>query len=175
MRQAVVKNIFRFILLVLLQVLVLDSVPFHGYIVPYVFVLFILLLPLEINKSLMLVLAFITGLTLDFFGNTLGLEAAALVFMAFVRPAVLRLYFPTLEADPGDEPGIRKLGFYGFLRYSFTLILIYQLILTFLELFSFRQFFDFLYESVLNAVVTTLAVMILVLLFTKRKKRLALR
>lgn len=175
MKHAVTKNIFRFVLLVLLQVMVLDNVPFQGYIVPYVFVLFILLLPIDINKSFLLILAFITGITIDFFGNTLGLQAAALVFMAFARPAVLRLYFPRMEVDPGDEPGLKKLGFYGFLRYSFTLILFHQLILTFLELFSFREFFDFLYESVINAAVTTLAVMILVLLFTKRKKRLALR
>ncbi|MBE0650937.1 MAG: rod shape-determining protein MreD [Bacteroidales bacterium] len=171
MKQPVVKNIFRFFLLILLQVLVLDNVPFHGYIIPYVYVLFILLLPFQTNRSLLLFLAFVTGLVIDAFGNTLGLHAAALVFMAFLRPGVLRFYFPRLEADPNDEPGIAKLGFSGFLRYAFTLILFHQLTLTFLELFSFRHFFNTLYEIGLNAVITTLVVIVLELLFAKRKKR----
>lgn len=175
MNQLVVKNIIRFILLVLLQVLVLDNVQFHGFIIPYVYVMFILLLPFQINKSWLLILAFVMGITIDFFGNTLGLHAGALVFMAFVRPGVLRFYFPRLEADPNDEPGIRKLGFWGFLRYAFTLILLEQIVLTFLELFSFRHFFTYLYQAGLNAITTTAAIIILDLLFVKRQKRRSLR
>ncbi len=171
MNQPVVKYILRFFLLILLQVLVLDNVPFHGYIVPYVYVMFILLLPFQINKSLLLLLAFLTGITIDIFGNTLGLHTAALVFIAFARPGILHFYFPHLEADPSEEPSIAKLGFYGFLRYSFTLILLHQLALTFLELFSFHHFFNALYEVGLNALVTTMAIMVIELLFVKRKKR----
>ena len=175
MNQPVVKNILRFFLLIILQVLVLDNVPFHGYIVPYVYVLFILLLPFQINKSLLLLLAFLTGIVIDVFGNTLGLHTAALVFIAFARPGILRFYFPRLEADPSEEPGISKLGFYGFLRYSFTLILLHQIALTFLELFSFHNFFNSLYEIGLNALVTTLTIMVIELLFVQRKKRVARR
>jgi rod shape-determining protein MreD len=175
MNQSVVKNIIRFLLLILLQVLVLDNVPFQGYIIPYVYVLFILLLPFQINKSMLLMLAFVTGLVIDVFGNTLGLHTAALVFVAFLRPGVLRFYFPRLEADPNDEPGIAKLGFSGFLRYSFTLIVLHQFTLTFLELFSFRHFFNSLYEIALNAVVTTLVILVIELLFAKRKRRPARR
>ncbi len=175
MNQPAVKNIVRFILLILLQVLVLDNIPFQGFIIPYVYVLFILLLPFQINRSALLLLAFGTGLVIDVFGNTLGLHTAALVFIAFLRPGVLRFYFPRLETDPNDEPGIAKLGFSGFFRYAFTLILIHQFTLTFLELFSFRHFFHALYEVGLNAAVTTLVVLIVELLFAKRKKRLRRR
>ncbi len=171
MNQPVVKNILRFLLLILLQVLVLDNVPFHGYIVPYVYVLFILLLPFQINKSLLLLLAFLMGIIIDVFGNTLGLHTAALVFIAFARPGILRFYFPRLESDPSEEPNVVKLGFYGFLRYSFTLILLHQFALTFLELFTFQHFFNSLYNIGLNALATTLAIMVIELLFVKRKKR----
>ncbi len=170
MNQPVVKHTIRFILLVLLQVLVLDNVQFYGFILPYVYVMFILLLPFQISKSWLLILAFVMGITIDFFGNTLGLHAAALVFMAFARPGVLRFYFPRLEADPNDEPGILKLGFWGFLRYAFTLVLLEQIVLTFLELFSFRHLFTYLYQAGLNAIVTTAAIVILHMLFVKRRK-----
>lgn len=174
MNQPVVKHIIRFLLLVLLQVLVLDNIQFHGFIIPYIYVMFILLLPLQINKSQLLILAFVMGITIDFFGNTLGLHTAALVFMAYARPGVLRFYFPRLEADLNEEPGLRKLGFSGFLRYVFTLVLLEQIALTFLELFSFRHLFTYLYQAGLNAIATTAAIVILDLLFVKRKKRRSL-
>lgn len=166
------KHIIRFILLILLQVWVLDNVAFNGFIIPYAYVLFILLLPFEINRSLMLLLAFVTGLTVDFFGNSLGLHAASLTLLAFARPGVLRFYFPRFETQLGDEPGIPKLGLIGFFKYAFTLILLFQLALVFLEVFSFHHFFSLLWQAILGTVATTLAVTILELLFAKRKKRL---
>jgi hypothetical protein len=165
------KHFIRFILLILFQVWVLDNISFGGFIIPYAYVLFILLLPFQINKSLMLLLAFGTGLVIDYFGNTLGLHASALVLLAFARPGVLRFYFPRLETQPGDEPGIPKLGLMGFFRYALTLILLFQTALVFLEVFSFRHFFSLLGQAALGAVATTLAVTILDLLFSRRKRR----
>jgi len=171
MNNVVVKNSIRFILLVLLQVLVLDTVQFSGYITPALFLLFILLLPLDINKSLLLLLAFFTGLTVDYFENTLGMQAAAVVFMAFARPGVLKFYFPTLEYAKGEEPGLAKLGVSGFLKYAFTLVLFQQTALTFLEVFSFHNILHTLYEILVNAGVTTLVLLVTVLLFTPQKRR----
>jgi len=98
MNNLYLKNSIRFVLLVLFQVLVLDQVHFGGYVIPYVYIIFILLLPFDIPKSLLLILAFGAGLTIDFFGNTLGLHTAALVMLAFARPGVLRLYLKKTEA-----------------------------------------------------------------------------
>ncbi len=166
-----VKNIIRFLLLVLFQVLVLDQVSLGGYVIPYVYVLFILLLPFDIPKSLLLILAFGTGLTIDFFGNTLGLHAAALVFLAFARPGVLRFYFKKIEYLPGEEPSIVKLGFGGFLKYSVTLIFLHHLVLFYLETFSFHNFFFTLNHVFVNSLASEIGVMILVMLFTKRERR----
>ncbi|MBN2637528.1 MAG: rod shape-determining protein MreD [Bacteroidales bacterium] len=158
-------------LLILLQVWVLDNVSLGGFVIPYAYVLFVLLLPFNINKSLMLIIAFFTGLIMDFFGNTLGLHAASLVLMAFARPAVLNFYFPRIETQPGDEPGINKLGMGGFIKYAFSLILIFQIALTFLEVFTFHHFFALIWQSVLGAFATTFVVLLLELLFARRNKR----
>ncbi len=171
MNNPVVKNIVRFVLLVLLQVLVFDTVQFGGYVVPYVFILFVLLLPLGINKSLLLVLAFLTGLTVDFFENTMGLQTAALVFMAFARPGVIRFYFPGLEFEKGEEPGLLKLGVTGFFKYTLTLALFYQFILTFLQVFSFRHVLRSLSQILINGVVTTAVILVVMMLFSRREHR----
>ena len=76
------RNIIRFVILVLLQVLVLDNIQISGHIVPHFYVLFILLMPFETPNWLLLLTAFALGLSVDMFNHTLGMHAAATVFMA---------------------------------------------------------------------------------------------
>ena len=73
----VLKNIFRFIILVLVQVLVLNNIQFLGYINPYIYILFILSLPVRTPRWASLLLAFVLGLTIDIFANTPGMHASA--------------------------------------------------------------------------------------------------
>ncbi len=171
MNNVYVKNIIRFALLTLFQVLVLDTIQFGGYVIPYVYLLFILLLPFDTNKSLLLLLAFSAGLSIDFFENTLGLHTAAVVFMAFARPGVIKFYFPTLEHAKGEEPGLSKLGVGGFLKYTFTLVLFHQILLTFLEVFSLHDFLNTFSHILINALVTTLGIFITVMLFTSQRRK----
>jgi rod shape-determining protein MreD len=76
----IIKHSIRFVLFILLQVFVLNTIPpLHQFIVPYVYFLYILWLPLGISRVWLLVLAFLFGLTLDYFTGTLGLHAAPCV------------------------------------------------------------------------------------------------
>lgn len=165
-----IRNIVRFIALILIQVLVLNHMNLSGYINPYVYVLFILLLPVQINKSALLLLAFITGLTIDLFGNTLGLHAASTVLLAYARPGILRLFFKNLEFSADEEPNISKLKPVGFLKYTLVLVFIHHTALFFLEVFSFNGFLSTLSRIALSTLVTTLMIMTLALLFASRKK-----
>jgi rod shape-determining protein MreD len=141
-----------------------------GYINPYVYVLFILLLPVQFNKSALLFLAFLTGLTIDFFGNTLGLHAASTVLLAYARPGILRLFFKNLEFFADEEPSISKLKLGGFLKYTLVLVLIHHTALFFLEVFSFHGFLSTISRIGLSTLISTLMIMTLVLLFASRKK-----
>src|SRR6188768_1775689 len=90
----ILQHVIRFLFVVGLQVVLLNHVQWNGYINPYIYILFILLLPVEIPNWLLLVLALFTGLVIDAFGNSGGMHAAATVFMAFARPGMLRLIAP---------------------------------------------------------------------------------
>ena len=76
-----IRNILRFFTVILLQVLLLDNVQLGGYLSPYFYVIFIILLPFESPKWLLLCLAFLLGLSVDLFNGTPGMHAAASVFM----------------------------------------------------------------------------------------------
>jgi rod shape-determining protein MreD len=86
-------NSVRFILAVAAQVLVCNHIDFLGYINPLVYIYFILLFPLNANRSLFLVIAFLFGLTVDMFSDTGGAHAAACVVIAYARPVILRFAF----------------------------------------------------------------------------------
>ncbi len=166
-----IKHGLRFLILVLLQVLVLNKVSINGFLIPYVYLLFILLLPFDTNKNYVLILGFFTGLTIDFFGNSLGLHAAATTLLAFARPVVLNFLFPKMEFLPHEEPNIGKLGLSGFLKYVFILVLINHLALIFLEVFNLHYFLSELLQVFLNAFFTTFSIIVLVILFSRNRIR----
>ncbi len=170
MNSQTVKNIIRFVLLISLQVLVLNNMSLMGYVTLYPYLLFLLLLRVDINKTNLLLLGFFTGLTVDFFQNTLGMQAAAATLLVFARPAVLNFYFKTMEFSPREEPGLSKLGFVNFVKYAFTLVFIHHFFLFFLESLSFSDFLSTLMKVIINAMATTAVILIFEMLFTKRKK-----
>ena len=62
------KNIIRFFLFILVQVYILNQIPpLHQFIVPYLYFLFILWLPFNINRFALLLISFVFGLSLDYF------------------------------------------------------------------------------------------------------------
>jgi hypothetical protein len=159
-----------FVILVLLQVLVLNRINFSGYINPYLYVLFVLILPFETPGWLLLISAFLLGFSVDIFSNTQGMNAAASVFMAFCRPLVIRLVATPRELEPNMEPGIRDIGFRWFFSYSLILIFVHHLVLFYLEAFSFTQFFSTLLRTSLSMVFTLILVILSQYLFFMRKR-----
>ena len=88
------RNIIRFLFLVFIQVLVFNNIQVSGLINPYIYVIFILLLPFETPKWAILGLAFLLGISVDLFTNTPGMHSTATVLMAFLRPYVLSIIAP---------------------------------------------------------------------------------
>ena len=89
-----VKNIFRFVIFILVQVYILDKIHLHRFVIPVVYYLFILWLPFGLTRISLLVIGFVAGLTLDYFTNTPGLHAAACVLIAYARPFIINLLIP---------------------------------------------------------------------------------
>ncbi len=154
------RNITRFIVLVLVQVLILNNIQISGYIVPYFYVLFILLLPFETPNWLLLTMGFVLGITIDLFSHTPGMHAAATVFMAFLRPWVLQMSAPRDGYETGTFPRVYYLGFQWFLRYTVILVLAHHLMLFYIEVFRFSEFFSTLLRVLLSSMFTVILIML---------------
>lgn len=165
------NNILRFVFLVLLQILILDNVSLTPLDVsPLLYVLFILLLPIETPKWLQLILALFLGLSIDTFEDSLGLNAAACVFMAFLRPFVLEMLSSREGYEVGTKPRLAHLGFKWHFKYTTLLILAHHFIYHYIEVFTFSNFFITLFTVVANALFTYILVLLSELLFYRRRR-----
>ena len=154
------RNIFRFVLLVLMQVFIFNNIQFSGYINPYIYVLFILLLPFETPGWLLLTLAFLLGFSIDILSGTLGMHTAATVFMAFLRPFILQVFSPRDGYEAGTYPRGHYYGFNWFLKYAAILILAHHLVLFYMEIFRFSDFFSTLLRVLLSSIFSLTLIML---------------
>ncbi|MCX6244552.1 MAG: rod shape-determining protein MreD [Bacteroidetes bacterium] len=164
------RNIARFVFLVLFQVLILNNIQFSGFINPYFYIYFILLLPFETPPWLLLLSSFVLGITLDAFTHTFGLNAAACVLMAFARPFVINAISTGTEFMIGHSPSLRNQGLKWFAYYSIILVLVHHFALFFLEIFRFTEFFQTLLRALLSSLFTLLLVFIAEYLSIPREK-----
>lgn len=157
-----------FILLILLQILLFNNIQFSGYVNPYVYIMFILLLPIEMPSWLLLLLSFATGILIDFFSGSVGMHTSATVLAGFVRPYVLRVISPRDGYEPGSEPSMLTYGFKWFFTYTLLIVLVHHTALFFLEVFRFADFFRTLLRVLLS---TLFSVSFILLIEYYRKGR----
>jgi rod shape-determining protein MreD len=163
------QNVQRFIFLILLQVMVLNHVQFSGYVNPYVYILFVMMLPLETPRWLTLLLGMLTGLLIDMFANSGGMHAAATVIMAYMRPAVLRLISPREDYDSEMSITPQRMGLKWFLAYASMMILIHHFAFFYIEVFRFSEFFITFFKAIFNSLITLVIVFLGMFLFAKKK------
>ena len=145
------KYVVMFVVLVLIQVLILNNIQFSGFVNPYVYVLFILLLPFTIPGYLLLGLSFLIGISVDIFNNTPGLHAAATVFLGFIRPGIANLISSREIIEKGNTPNMKNLGFVSFMKYTVIAVFIHHLFIFYAEAFSFGGFFHTLLRCILSS------------------------
>ena len=154
-----INTIILFVGLVLLQIVVLNNINFLGYINPFLYIFFIFLYPLKKIDINLIFLSFFLGLSIDFFLNTGGINAAATLFIAFIRIPVLKLVIGKREIDYSTT-SIDKLTFSK--KYTFILVLtiIHHFMVFGLEYFKWSRFDIILLKTVLTTIFTMILLMI---------------
>lgn len=170
MLNEIIRNIIRFILLVAVQILIINNIELGRFINPFLYVLFIIILPFETPKWLVLISAFLIGITMDMFSDTGGMHAAACVFMAYIRPGVLKLFSPRDGYEFGTQPTVQYLGVPWFLSYAGILVVSHHLILFFVEVFRFSEFFSTFFRVIVSSFFTLFLVIVTQYLVYRKKQ-----
>ncbi len=149
-----------FIVLIALQLLIFNNIEFSGYVNPYVYVMFILILPVAIPSWILLLLSFLAGFVIDLFSGTMGVHTFASVMAGFVRPWMLSLNVTAEASEPDMSPSAYRSGLRWFLFYSLTVVFVHHLALFYIELFTLRNFFHTLLRVMLSTAATTFFVVL---------------
>ncbi|RWX03666.1 rod shape-determining protein MreD [Flavobacterium cerinum] len=168
MNSSVILNIFRFILLLALQVVVFNRIDLFGFINPYPYILYILLYPVNGNRAGLLISSFFLGLTMDMFLNSGGSHAVACVTLAYLRSTFFKFSFgvsyeyQTVKINDRLSPE----------RFSFILISVvtHHLILYLLEVFRFSLILDVLLRTLLTTIFTLILCIIIIYLIKPGKQ-----
>ena len=169
MNKGVLRIVGRFVLLMALQLLVLNYVYLGGYVMPMLYVLFILMLPTDTPRILMLLIAFGTGLLVDVMNNMLGFHALACTVVAMLRILFADRILTRGEPTTVSTPSIYSVSPQYFVSYLLILLAIFYLIFFTVELFGFRNFGTVLLTTILSTLVTALLAVLYQFIFLKKE------
>jgi rod shape-determining protein MreD len=159
MNSALLVNIFRFIMLLAIQVVIFNNMNFLGYISPFPYILYIILYPVNSNKSGLVLSSFLIGLMMDMFCNSGGIHATACLILAYYRPYIFKFSFglsyeyQTIKLNESLTPE----------RFSFILVsvLLHHIVLFVLEAFEFQFIWDILLRTLFSSIFTIITSIII--------------
>ncbi len=163
-----IKQIWSFLVIVILQVLLFNHILFMGYLNPYIYVIFVLLLPMSYSRASILLLAFLLGASIDVFENSGGVHIAATVFLAWIRRPLLRVATQKRGVD-FENLRIRKLSSGNFSVYALSGIFIHHFFLFLIESYQLTDLGTVMVRTVVSTVFTFIFVL-LIQLWNFRKK-----
>lgn len=170
MNRSVVIYVVYFVLYLMAQVMLLRQLVLFNTGFCFLYVAFILLLPIETNPLGLMAIAFFLGFSVDIFYDSLGLHSLSLILVAYLRNYWLTTITPQGGYDAGQGPTLAVNGFQWFLVYSLPLVFIHHAVLFFTEAGGFGLFW-FTLSKVMVSLTFTMTIMLLLQYFSFRRRR----
>jgi rod shape-determining protein MreD len=172
MTKTVIQFIVLFLAMLVLQ-LVCNKIVLFNIAMPVVFIYLILRLPVNLHGGWVLTIAFFSGLIIDIFNNTPGMNALACTIMAALRRPVFNL-FVSRENDMNIPiPSVDSMGVSDYFKYMATLVTIYCTLIFLIQAFSLHNFALTVARIVGSSILSVIIIFGLdTLVSTRREKRL---
>jgi hypothetical protein len=165
-----ILQIVLFFVYLILQVVLLKNLVLFNTSFCFLYVAFILLLPVEMSNLLLMLIAFLLGISVDIFYNSLGLHTMALVLLAYLRNYWLATITPQGGYDIGTPPTLSANGLQWFLVYTLPLVFVHHLVLFFVEASGFTMFW-YTMLKVISSLLFTMTVMLLLQYLSLDRRR----
>lgn len=165
----ILTQIFRFILLVAIQIIIVNKVQLFGYSSPYLYLLFIIGFPLNINRNLLIILGFILGICIDIWSNSGGVHAGATVLIAYLRPYILKFSFGVSYEHNNIK--LVHAEFKQQIVYLFSMVFIHHFTLFTLENFSTNLLLQTLESTLVTSIFSIILIYSIIKLFSRAPKR----
>ena len=158
----------RFIILILFQVLIFNHINFLGYINPYIYISLIAFFPIRNNRVFIILISFILGLVIDLFLDTGGIHAAACVFIAYLRPLILKSSFGLIYEHQTIH--FNTVDFGSKFSYITLLTIVHHIVLFSLEIFNFSKIILILQKALFSSIFSIILIILITIIFSKKTK-----
>ena len=152
------KQIGRYVLVMVLQVLLFDQLQLWGACHPYVYILCLMMMPITLPHSLYMVIGAVAGLIMDIFCNSLGIHTAACILIMFIRPYLIGSIVNDKDRL-NEQISLRAIGMEAMLKYVVILVIIHHLTVFALAAWSWHHIGFVLLETIVSSIVTILVIM----------------
>lgn len=171
MTRQTLTYIILFLVLIPAQALIFNNMVLFNVAIPFVYIMLFLRLPLSMGVNWVLTIAFLSGLTVDIFSDTQGMNALAATVTAFLRRPVARLYLGSETDTEGLKPSSLYFGSATFIKYALTLCVIYCTVVFTTEAFQFFNIRLLLLRIACSAVFTFMLIYAFDSLTLSQKKK----
>ncbi len=168
MNNLILLNSFRFLGLLLLQALVFNHLNLFGYLNPMIYIAAVFLFPIRKNINALLIFSFLLGLSVDFFSDSGGINAAATLFIAFIKLPLLKTILRKSDFDYFLF-NLRTIAFSKAFVFISTLTIIHHFIVFSLAYFSLNDFMSIISNTLFTSIFSILIIFLGIALFTKKK------
>ena len=144
------------VVLVLAQVLICNHIMIFNVATLFIFIYVIINLPLSLPTGWLLTWAFLSGLIVDIFSDTLGVNALACTVLAMVKKPVFYAYIPKDDRTKDILPSLSSLGFSVYAKYLLSMTAIYCLLVFSIEYMSIADIKEIAITSAGSALFTFL-------------------
>ncbi|HNP77082.1 MAG: Rod shape-determining protein MreD [Cyclobacteriaceae bacterium] len=159
MNRSGILPVFYFVAYLLVQVMIFKQVVFFDTAFCFLYIAFILLLPIETNPLVLMLVGFLLGFSIDIFYDSLGLHAMSLVLVSYLRNYLLAAITPQGGYDAGEGPTMASNGLQWFLVYAIPLVFVHHAVLFFVEAGGFGTFW-FTMQKIVTSLLFTISVML---------------
>ncbi len=168
--KSIIYIVFSFVLYSMVQVLLLKNMVLFDVAFCFVYIAFVLMLPLQISSTGLIIAGFAMGFTIDIFYDSLGINAGATTLIAFLRPTWLRLITPRAGYENINLPALKTLGRGWFTIYALPLIFIHHMMIFYVEAGGFNMFFFTLSKVISSTIFTFLVIVLSQYMFYKARE-----
>lgn len=154
-------QIINFFLYIFIHILFTKELVLYNTAFCYSYVAFLLLLPVNIPRTLSLFMGFSTGLFIDMFYDSVGMNAAACVAITYIRPYLIKLLSGKYNFENSNVISIHNTGFQWFFVYAGTLLLVHHSVLFLIDTASSQFIFISLNKAFFSALFSLATIIIL--------------
>lgn len=151
------KQIGRYILVMVLQVLLFDQLQLWGACHPYIYLLCLLMMPITLPPIADMLIGGIIGLIMDMFCNSLGVHTASCILIMFLRPYLLGVILNDKDRL-NEQVSLRSIGMEAFIKYVVIMVVVHHLTVFSLAAWSWYHIGFVLLETVVSSVITIFAI-----------------